>query len=55
MKFWLMANCLFEADDVDDAMLKLSDHFRNVYLRKNESLFLPHSCIQVGKIIEETE
>jgi hypothetical protein len=50
MKFWLTANAFFEADDVDDAFLRLSQHFRDTYLRKEDQFFLSGSCIQIAKV-----
>ena len=31
MLFRLKANCIFEAEDIDDAIEKLGDHFYNMF------------------------
>ena len=47
MKFWFIANAVFEANDIEDALQHLALHFEAESRGEDHQLFLPPSEIDI--------
>ena len=55
MKFELIGKAVFHAEGIDDAFLKLSEHFKALAEERETSLFEPNTSLHIRPIAEATK